>query len=135
MQSNFLLEIVTPDKMIFSGIVNSVEIPGVNGGMTILPNHAPLINNIIPGKITIKTVDSSDIYVAYSGFAQIENESVILLLDEVIHLDDLNRTDLNSRIEEAKTALYNATEHIKRNEHEDILHQLSSLKHSLDYQW
>lgn len=131
MQNNFLLEIVTPEKIVFSQNVKEVVIPSITGNLTILANHAPLINMLIPGKVIIKTADNSDTYITHSGFAKVKDNIVTLLADEVTHLDDLNHEELDSRIAEAQKAMQESSNHTGRNEHEDILHQLSSLKHSL----
>ncbi len=51
------LDIITPDKTIFSGEVNLVQLPGKDGSFEILPKHAPLISVLKAGKIKIQTHD------------------------------------------------------------------------------
>lgn len=131
MKNNFLLEIVTPEKLVFSKQVKEVVVPTVNGDITILAKHAPLISMIIPGKIIITTIDNHDIYITYGGFAQITNNVATLLLDSVTHLDALDDASLESRIEAAQHASQNADTMHERNKHEDLFYQLSSLRHSL----
>jgi F-type H+-transporting ATPase subunit epsilon len=48
------LEIISPDKIIFSGEIQSISVPGVSGYFQILENHAPIISSLKYGKVTIK---------------------------------------------------------------------------------
>ena len=48
------LEIISPDKIIFSGEIQMISVPGVNGYFQILENHAPIISSLKFGKVTIK---------------------------------------------------------------------------------
>ena len=48
-----LVEIITPDAKLFEGEVNSIKLPGTNGGFEILNNHAPIISTLTAGKISI----------------------------------------------------------------------------------
>jgi len=130
-KNNFLLEIVTPEQMVFAKQVKGVVVPTLNGNITILVNHAPLISMVIPGKIIITTIDNDDTYITYGGFVQITNNVVTLLLDSVTHLDALDNTSLEGRIEAAQHASQNAETMHERNKHEDLFYQLSSLRHSL----
>ena len=50
-----LVEIITPDAKLFEGEVNSIKLPGTNGGFEILNNHAPIISTLTAGKISIMT--------------------------------------------------------------------------------
>ncbi|HSO88120.1 MAG TPA: ATP synthase F1 subunit epsilon [Draconibacterium sp.] len=50
------LEIITPDKKVFEGEVNLVQLPGSKGSFTLLKNHAPIISTLDKG--TIKVVDA-----------------------------------------------------------------------------
>ena len=54
-----ILEIITPEKQVFSGEVTSVQFPGINGGFEILNNHAPIISTLGKGEIRIITTDKN----------------------------------------------------------------------------
>ena len=48
-----LLEIITPEKKVFQGEVNSVQLPGTNGKFEVLNNHAPIISTLIKGHVRV----------------------------------------------------------------------------------
>lgn len=131
MKNLFLLEIITPERVIFSQEVLEAVVPTASGNITILANHAPLISVIIPGRITIKMSNDTDVYIAYKGFLQIIDNVSTLLMDSVTHIEALDYTSLDVKIKLAKEELENAETMHERNKHEDFFHQLSSLRHSL----
>lgn len=76
------LDIVAPDKSIFSGEVKSIQLPGVAGSFGILDNHAPIISALKHGKIKIK--DSSDKEVLFpikGGVIEVLKNKVIILAE------------------------------------------------------
>ncbi len=75
-----LLEIITPDKELYKGKVNSVTVPGSKGSFEILKNHAPIISTLEAGKIKIVDKDNKEIYVELSGGAiEVENNKLTIL--------------------------------------------------------
>ena len=54
MANSFHLQILTPQRMVFSGPAVSLMVPGELGNLGVLANHAPLLTKLIPGKITFK---------------------------------------------------------------------------------
>ena len=78
------LEIITPDKKVFEGEVNLVQLPGSKGSFTILKNHAPIISTLEKG--TIKVEDSSGKEYEFNvGGGVIENSAnkVIVLVESI----------------------------------------------------
>lgn len=75
------LEIITPDKKVFEGEVNLVQVPGSKGSFTILKNHAPIISTIDEGMITVKEVSGSEKHYNVSGgvIENLENKIIILV--------------------------------------------------------
>ena len=47
------LEVVSPEATLFSGEVNSVSVPGINGSFQLLENHAPIVSVLVPGKVKL----------------------------------------------------------------------------------
>lgn len=76
------LEIITPDKKIFDGEINSIKVPGSKGSFTVLNNHAPIISTLERGVITIVTKSSKteEIKIA-SGIIEVKKNNIILLAD------------------------------------------------------
>jgi F-type H+-transporting ATPase subunit epsilon len=76
------LEIVTPDKSVFSGEINSVQLPGAAGSFEILPNHAPVVSILEKGSIRIKTQEDEDIYYQIDGgVIEMTNNKIIVLAE------------------------------------------------------
>lgn len=76
----FLLTIAAVDKQVFRGEVNSVNVPGSEGEMTLLPNHAPLMTLLKAGTILVRTADGEEKYPVEGGLLEVsQNEAVVLI--------------------------------------------------------
>ena len=77
-----ILEIITPEKQVFSGEVTSVQFPGINGGFEILNNHAPIISTLGKGEIRIITTDkNTEKFDINGGVIEMQNNKIIVLAD------------------------------------------------------
>ncbi|MAX05586.1 MAG: ATP synthase F1 subunit epsilon [Flavobacteriales bacterium] len=76
------LEIITPEKKLFSGEVNSVKFPGTNGEFEILNNHAPIISTLSNGEIRVITHDKdTKKFNINGGVIEMQNNKIIVLAD------------------------------------------------------
>jgi F-type H+-transporting ATPase subunit epsilon len=76
------LEIITPEKKLFSGEVNSVKFPGTNGEFEILNNHAPIISTLSNGEIRVTTHDKdTKKFNINGGVIEMQNNKIIVLAD------------------------------------------------------
>ena len=82
-----VLEILTPEKKIFSGEVYGVQLPGINGLFEVLDKHAPIISALKEGKIKIlKDKTHTEFFSIKSGFVEvINNKSTVLVEGAVEH--------------------------------------------------
>ena len=96
--ATFKLEIVTPEKMIFSGEVSGVLAWGVEGQLGILPHHAPLMTMLQPGNLVIKKDDQEDTLTLSGGFLEVRPDKVIVLADACERAEEIDV----ARAEEAK---------------------------------
>ncbi|MCB9233393.1 MAG: ATP synthase F1 subunit epsilon [Bacteroidia bacterium] len=78
------LNILTPEKTVFSGEVASVQVKGTNGGFQVLHNHAPMISTLQKGEIKVKTSSEEKSFSAGSGVMEVLDNKVIILIEEVI---------------------------------------------------
>ena len=77
-----LLEVVTAERLVSSEEVSAVVAPGIEGEMTILPKHAPLLTALRPGELRLIKDGTADSYIAVSGgFIEVIGDKVILLVD------------------------------------------------------
>jgi F-type H+-transporting ATPase subunit epsilon len=99
------LEIVTPEAKIFSEEVNSVVLPGAEGELGILPQHAALMTQIQPGEVRI-TRDNGTISLAVGdGFAQVRDNKVSVLTDLAIETAKIDEEKTQQAIDRAQEAL------------------------------
>tara|TARA_B100000963_G_scaffold350396_1_gene360608 strand:+ start:123 stop:359 length:237 start_codon:yes stop_codon:yes gene_type:complete len=77
-----LVEIITPDTKLFEGEVNSIKLPGTNGGFEILNNHAPIISTLTAGKISIASDNGQkESFKIQGGVIEMQNNKIIVLAD------------------------------------------------------
>ena len=75
------LDIITPEKVVFSDSIEMVTAPGGLGEFGVLPGHAPLVTTLEPGEVAIKK-DNREYWLAISGgFAEVGNDKVIILAE------------------------------------------------------
>lgn len=76
------VEIITPDKMIFTGDADLVQLPGIDGLFEILNNHAPMIAALGTGKIKIKDLSGNLSYFEIKGgVLEVLNNKILVLAD------------------------------------------------------
>ena len=77
-----IVEIITPDSKLFEGEVNSIKLPGTNGGFEILNNHAPIISTLTAGKISITSDNGQkESFEIQGGVIEMQNNNIIVLAD------------------------------------------------------
>ena len=77
-----ILEILTPDKKVYSGDVLGVQLPGITGLFEVLDKHAPLVSALGKGQLKIlKDKNSTESYKIQSGFIEVLNNKVTVLVE------------------------------------------------------
>lgn len=82
------LEIITPEKEIFSGEVEAATFPGSNGSFQVLDNHAALISSLSKGLVKYKTQSTEHSLMVNGGVVEVLHNNVILLAEQVIESDE-----------------------------------------------
>ena len=75
------LRIVSPEKIVFVGDVDSVTVPGSTGEFQVLPNHAPLISSLDAGKVVYGSAEGRQELTISGGFAEVQNNNVSLCVE------------------------------------------------------
>jgi F-type H+-transporting ATPase subunit epsilon len=75
------LDIITPDKKIYSGEVTSVSVPGTGGRFQILDNHAPIISSLMGGKIKVEDSEGTKEFDVKGGVVENLKNNVIILAE------------------------------------------------------
>jgi F-type H+-transporting ATPase subunit epsilon len=103
MPDPFKFELVSPEKLLFSGDVEQVLVPGAEGDMTIMAKHAPLITTLRPGVLEIDFPGGKrQRFFARRGFAEVIPTGLTVLAERAIDLDDLDRAQLSQDIADAE---------------------------------
>ena len=127
---SYLIEIVTPQKVVFSGSVLSFSAPGVEGGFQVLTHHAPLLTMLSVGVVTVVKSDGSILHYATSGGFVEVRENKVLLLAETAELasaidvaraetardrakERLTKRDPGTDVDRARAALQRALNRLK----------------------
>jgi F-type H+-transporting ATPase subunit epsilon len=132
MAQAFKFELVSPERMLVSGEVESVIIPATEGEMTVMGNHAPVMTTVKPGVVTVKYASGSEErYVVFGGFADILPDGCTLLAESAVAVKDIDRDELSQRIQDAKEDVADAKDDESRTKAEQLLAQLSTLSSAL----
>ncbi len=81
MADTLQVELVTPEKMLFSGDATMVEAPGVEGDFGVLPQHSPLVSLLREGAVTIHVGSSTKIFNVTGGTAEVNEEGIVILAE------------------------------------------------------
>jgi len=98
------LEIVTPEKKVYSDEVDQVSLPTPNGEITVLPHHLPVVTQVKPGELKVKKKDKVSYLVTGTGFVEITGNSVSVLTDLAEwseNIDEKAAEEAKRRAEEA----------------------------------
>lgn len=98
----FHFNLVAPDKLLFSGEVDQVDIPGMDGDFGVLADHAPLVALLRPGVLTVRVGSDAQRLVIFGGFAEVSPQGLTVLADYATSLEDLDMAILAARIAETE---------------------------------
>jgi len=101
--ATFHFELVSPERIAFSGEVDQVDVPGAEGDFGVLAGHAPLIALLRPGLMTVYAAGEQTRLVVLGGFAEVGPDGLTVLADVATSLEDLDRAALQARITEMET--------------------------------
>ncbi len=96
--ATFHFELVSPDKISFSGEVDQVDVPGAEGDFGVLAGHAPLIALLRPGLMTVYAAGEKTRLVVLGGFAEVGPDGLTVLADVATSVEDLDRASLQTQI-------------------------------------
>lgn len=83
-------EIVTQERTVFSGEVDSVNVPGVEGRMGILPHHTALLTTLGFGEVIIRADGAEQFFAIGGGILEVQPDKVVILADSAEHADEID---------------------------------------------
>jgi F-type H+-transporting ATPase subunit epsilon len=103
--STFQLNLVSPEKLLFSGQVDQVDLSSVEGDFGVLAGHAPIVALLRPGIVTAMTGSVSERFVVLGGLAEFSQEELTILADSAESVGDFDVAGLEAQIEEIQEGL------------------------------
>lgn len=129
MANGFTFELVSPEKLLVSTEATAVVIPGSEGDMTVMANHAPTMTSIRPGVIAVTDASGkTDRYVVIGGFADILPEGCTVLAEWAAPADSVSGEDIRKRVDAARKALDDAHGDDGKQKAQEFLDQLTTLQ-------
>jgi len=96
--ANFHFDLVSPERLLISGEVEQVDIPGAEGDFGVLAGHAPFVTTLRPGILTIKRNGSVEKVVIFGGFAEVSPTGLTVLADVATAVEDFDKAVLDAQI-------------------------------------
>ena len=111
MPESFHVEVLTPEGEVFNDEVEMVSTRTTVGSIGVLANHQPLLGLLEPTELRLYKSDSDiETFAQGEGYLQVGPEGVLVLVEEAIAPDDLDRSDLEERLRKAEDAAEKADE-------------------------
>jgi F-type H+-transporting ATPase subunit epsilon len=104
------LEIVTPERLAFSGEVDSVNCPGIEGELGILPHHAPLVSTLGIGELRIRKGGEEEYFAIAGGFLQVTPDKVVVMAETADMASEIDVQKAEEARREAERALAEGSE-------------------------
>jgi len=123
----FRFELTSPEKLVYSGDVEHVVVPGSEGEFGVLANHAPLIAMLRPGILTILGANEKR-FVVRGGFAEVNPTGLTVLADFAVAVDDLDRDVLAGQIKDLEEDVADETDGHLRDRAAQRLDQLKAVQ-------
>lgn len=125
-------ELVSPERLLLSAEVESVQIPGTEGEMGIFPGHAPVLSTLRPGVVTVTRDGSkSDRIFVRGGFAEVNPQGLTVLAETAIPLGELDAETLAQEVRNAEEDVADAQDDETRRRAQENLDHLRALQGAL----
>ena len=110
MANTMNFDLVSPEKSLASFAATEVQIPGSEGDMTAMLNHAPILTTLRPGVLSVNSSSGVNEYVVTGGFAEVTSEGVTVIAERAMVKADVTQEDMDVIVSTAKAALDGANE-------------------------
>ncbi len=123
-EGKLLLEIVTPQGLVFSEEVDEVTSTGSEGEFGVLPGHVPFVTTLKIGMLTAKKGNQPVYFFVNWGYSEVGPEKVLVLSDSAERSEEID-------VERAKAAMKRAEERLRKTEEVDFVRAESSLERAV----
>jgi F-type H+-transporting ATPase subunit epsilon len=131
--ATFHFDLVSPEKLLFSGEVTQVDVPGSEGDFGVLAEHAPLVTTLRPGILVIYGERDALRIVVGGGFAEVGPAGLTVLADMAVPVDEFDVAQLAGVIKDTEEDVADETDEWKRDRLADKLDRLRALQAALSH--
>lgn len=103
--ATFHFNLVSPEKLAFSGEIEQADIPGAEGDFGVLAGHAPVVAMMRPGILTVTVGNTKQKIIVLGGIAEVSDNGLTVLADVATSLEDLDRAAFANQIVEMQAKL------------------------------
>jgi F-type H+-transporting ATPase subunit epsilon len=100
--ATFQFDLVSPERLLFSGEVDQVDVPGSEGDFGVFAGHAPMVTIVRPGILTIYREGKEEKVVVLGGFAEVGPNGLTVLADVAETVEDIDRAIIAKQIKETE---------------------------------
>ena len=130
--ATFPFELVSPERLLFTGDVESVVVPGSEGELTVMKDHAPLMTTLKPGIVTVnETGGKAQRLFVRGGFADVAPTGLTILAESSVPVEQLDAAKLDAELQIARDDVSNAPGDEPRRLAQEKLDQLNELRAAL----
>jgi len=122
-----LLEIVTPERLAYSDMVDAVNLPGIEGELGVLPHHAPLVSMLGVGELRIRKGGAEESFAIVGGFLQVRPDKVVVMAETADMASEIDLEKAQHARREAEQALEGGA----RTDAVDLAAARAALQHAL----
>jgi F-type H+-transporting ATPase subunit epsilon len=130
--ATFHFELTSPERLVFSGEVEHVVVPGFEGEFGVLADHAPLISLLRPGILKVLGPEQRQ-FMVRGGFAEVNPKGLTVLADFAVPVEDLDREVLAGQIKDLEEDVADAAEGPARDRAAQRLDQLKAVQAALGH--
>ena len=126
--ATFHFDLVSPERMLFSGEVEQVDVPGSEGDFGVLAGHAPLVATLKPGILTIINGGDRQRIIVFGGFAEVSGAGLTILADGAVAVEDVDAAAIAAQIKDAEEDVADAADDATRDRLRRKLDQLRTVQ-------
>lgn len=131
MADPFQFELVSPERLVLSGMVDEVVVPGSEGYFTVLKGHAPFMSTMKPGVVEVKRGEGDLRIFVRGGFADVNGVGLTILAEQAIMVADVDAAMLAEDIRNAEEDVTDAKDGATRDAAQLRLYQLKEVQAAL----
>ena len=132
--ATFRFDLVSPEKLLFSGEVSQVDVPGSEGDFGVLAGHAPFVTTLRPGILVVREEGGGELRIVVNGgFAEVAPTGLTILADSAVPIDEFDRDVLAGMIKDTEEDVADCTDDWQRDKLAHKVEQLKALQTALGH--